>query len=195
MNKLSKLNVECLVNMPTLIDAMQDTVTNMQEVLVPYYDKIQQELQVFFDGNKRLKYSFSNKWERGCIYAFSNKYKKHFLSTLAPQMNIISFLEFCKTVRNYQTFFTVEYGYYSDASWNCIAFSIEETSAPGKFINEEFKNSLELKAEFSDKLYFEEGLVEIQLPIGDDFSEASIDKLYAEFREHILTPFIELLKQ
>lgn len=180
MNKLTKLNVECLANMPMLLDAMQDTATNLQAVLKPYYGKIERELQFFFDSNKRRRYAFNSRNNReGDIENLSSVYF------------IISFFRDIKA----RPTFAVQYGYESSSNEddNVIYFQIQ-----GDINVDEFSKSLEIKDDdnvIRKYVFDEEGIVGIHISVDNDFSEASIDKLYAEFREHILLPFFELLKQ
>ncbi len=189
MSNFTKANIECLANMPMLVDAMSDTIEKLQEVLMTYYPKIEEELSDFFNNNKRLRYGITRERENGCIYAFSDDYKKHHLPKPERIMKITSRIEFAKTTKNStNNEFAVQYGYWNEDNENEIYFLISGKSPVVKKLGESFGKTT------NENMLIDDDKVDIQLPITADFSEEQIEKTFEEFRDNILRPFLELLK-
>jgi hypothetical protein len=164
-----------------LYDAIKDSKTRLEEIMEPYCGKIERELQLFFDSDKRRKYGF----------------KQKFTHYWDEKWNLIFYMEFQKEIKN-PSVFTIEYGYYLDFDLeegkNLICFSIVSDSPTIREFNKSIEELAQEKS-FGEFYLKNDEYSEIFIHVDNDFSDDSIAKLYAEFNKFILTPFLERLKQ
>ena len=196
MNKLTRLTIECLANMPMLADAICHTTNVIGEIFGLYYNKVQDRVQQFLNDKPELKYEIDERnSERLSITLFpyiKAKGRKQ-MPQLYNMVNIYSVLIFYnqfrrKTVNE----FYVELGYtMSGNKENIIYFNLTvgEMNPDISVFN---KITANIEKELIEKwdIQIEDKSIELHIVPDQNLTEETIENCFNDFMTHILNPLL-----
>jgi len=197
MSELIKLEVECLKNMPMMLDAISNTINKLDSTFHSEHKNLEEYLKQGLEG----RYNFYEDSDIGIFHAFAARYwsrKRKNPIKFGPGLSLCYTISFEKRVRtklkpNYE----VDFGYFSNNEKNYIFFRFyapeDETSTEYISLKKLFEKLIpNIKEDWACE--DESGFVGIEFDIDDDVSIEKIRQYCEAFKTKILAPIIKKLQ-